>query len=337
MRRWPPVIVAAALAGGCQGASAALDAGGPQAARIAALWSVFLTVCVAVLVLVVVALAVAVVRGRRHGGDPAPPAALDAAGERRAALVVGTAAGITVVVLLGLLVTSVVTGRELASLGTQDALSIELTGHQWWWEIRYPDPVPARQFMTANELHIPVGRPVRIALRSPDVIHSFWVPSLHGKRDLIPGQYTEIRLQADRAGVFEGQCAEYCGMQHAKMRLKVFAEEPGRFEAWMQGQRQSAPEPTTPAARRGRDVFVTGPCALCHTVQGTDAHGTVAPDLTHLASRTTLAAGALPNTTGHLAGWILDPQSVKPGTAMPASSFDVASFQALLAYLGSLR
>jgi cytochrome c oxidase subunit II len=334
-----PWAIALALAG-CSGPQAALDAAGPQAGRIGALWWIFLSVCVVVMVAVTAALAIAVVRGRAGapGNSALAPLDIDAAGERRAGVVVAIAVGLTAVVLIGLLTASVLTGRAISALGVPEpAVTIEVVGHQWWWEIRYRDAVPAREVLTANEIHIPVGQPVKITLTSRDVIHSFWVPPLHGKRDLIPGQRADTWIQADRPGVYEGQCAEFCGMQHARMRLKVFAEEPAHFAAWLEGQRAPAPEPQTALLRRGRDVFVGGPCALCHSVLGTDARGKVAPDLTHIASRTTLAAGTLPNTPGHLAGWIIDPQSVKPGTRMPANSLDAESLQALLGWLGSLK
>jgi cytochrome c oxidase subunit 2 len=190
--------------------------------------------------------------------------------------------------------------------------------------------------VTANEIHIPVGRPVLINTHSQDVIHSFWMPELHGKRDLIPGHPSAIWLQADRPGVFQGQCAEFCGLQHAHMRLIVVAEPEETFQAWLEAQRQSAQPPRDPLAERGMHVFVSGPCALCHAIRGTDAAGHVAPDLTHIASRATLAAGTLPNTPGHLAGWIIDSQSVKPGNAMPSMSLSPEDLQALLAYLGNL-
>jgi cytochrome c oxidase subunit 2 len=215
-------------------------------------------------------------------------------------------------------------------------VTIKLTGYRWWWKIEYSDPSPHKHVITANEIHIPVGRPVLINTHSQDVIHSFWIPELHGKNDLIPGHPSAIWLQADRPGIFEGQCAEFCGLQHAHMRLLVVAEPEQKFQEWLDGQRQPARPPGDPVAQRGMQVFVTGPCALCHSVRGTDAAGQVAPDLTHLGSRATLAAGTLPNSPGHLGGWIVDPQSVKPGNAMPSMSLSPEDLQALLAYLGGL-
>jgi cytochrome c oxidase subunit II len=250
---------------------------------------------------------------------------------------VSASTAVTVAVLLVILVASVLTGRGLASLATPDGLTIELTGHQWWWEAQYWDPVPAHRITTANELHVPVGRPVLIKTRSHDVIHSLWVPDLHGKRDLIPGHVGSLWIQADRPGTFYGQCAEFCGYQHAHMRLAIIAESPAGFEAWRERQWQPAADPGDEQARRGRDVFLQGPCVMCHTIRGTRAGSRVGPELTHLASRSTIAAGTLPNTPGHLAGWILDPQRIKPGSQMPPNSVSADDLQALLAYLGSLR
>jgi cytochrome c oxidase subunit 2 len=178
---------------------------------------------------------------------------------------------------------------------------------------------------------------VRVRVRSADVIHSFWVPALHGKTDMIPGQVAETTIQADRPGEYIGQCAEFCGHQHAHMRLVVVAEPPAAFEAWLAAQRRPAPPPETDAQRQGQDVFLRGPCVMCHAIGGTPAGSRVGPDLTHVASRRMLAAGTLPNTTGHLAGWLLDPQGVKPGARMPPSGLGAAELQALLAYLGTLR
>lgn len=320
------------------GIQSMLDSAGPQAGRIEGLWWLFFWVCAVVFALVMIALGMAVVRSRRREGHRLDPL-LDPPRERerRMARTVGGAAAVSLLILLGLLVASVSTGRAVLSPSPPDALGIEVVGHQWWWEIRYEDPVPSRSFTTANEIHIPVGRPVRVKTRSADVIHSFWVPNLHGKRDLIPDFPSETWLQADRPGVFRGQCAEFCGHQHANMSLIVVAEPPEAFEKWRAAQLQTPPPPATPLLRRGQEVFLALPCPTCHTIAGTPAGGRTAPDLSHLASRRTLAAGTLPNTRGHLAGWILDPQTAKPGNKMPAVALESDDLQALLAYLESLR
>jgi cytochrome c oxidase subunit 2 len=229
---------------------------------------------------------------------------------------------------------SFVTDRALASLGAPD-LQIDVTGHQWWWDARYDDQDKSKIFTTANEIHIPVGKPVLLRLRSDDVIHSFWVPNLSGKKDMVPGRDQTLTLQADKPGVYRGQCAEFCGAQHAKMAFQVIADE--HFDEWAAAQRQPAADPGNDQQKRGRDLFVNGRCAMCHAIQGTPANARHAPDLTHLMSRQTLAAGVLPNSIGHLAGWILDPSSIKPGTTMPPNPMEPDDLHALLAYLGTLK
>jgi cytochrome c oxidase subunit 2 len=257
--------------------------------------------------------------------------------ERSLTRSVAAATGVTVVILFGLLFASVATGRAVASLGSAEGLVIDVTGNQWWWDVTYENPTPSLQVKTANELHIPVGRQVRIQLKSNDVIHSFWVPNLHGKMDLIPGRQTAIWLQADRPGVYRGQCAEYCGLQHANMALTVIAEASDDFERWLVAQRQPAPPPASPEQQRGLEVVERGPCAMCHTVVGTSAGGRTAPDLTHIATRSTIAAGTAPNTRGYLAGWITDPQHMKPGAKMPSTGLSADELQAVLAYLETLK
>jgi cytochrome c oxidase subunit 2 len=222
-------------------------------------------------------------------------------------------------------------------MSNKNAVTIEVTGQQWWWQVRYLDPDPSKIFVTANEIHIPVGQPVTIKLRSTDVIHSFWVPNLVGKKDLIPGHDAVLWLQADKPGVFRGQCAEYCGLQHAHMAFWVVAEPPTRFAAWLNQQRGEAVQPSTSSEQRGQQVFLSSPCIMCHTIQGTPAGATVGPDLTHIASRSYIAAGTLPNTRGQLAGWIVDSQAIKPGNRMPPNSLNPDDLQALLDYLQSLK
>lgn len=212
---------------------------------------------------------------------------------------------------------------------------IIVTGHQWWWEVRYSG---AETFTTANEIHIPVGRPVIVGLRSADVIHSFWVPKLHGKVDLIPGQTNYVRVEADRAGTFQGECAEFCGEQHAHMRLMVVAQQPDEYQRWLSQMRADAVEPTDPVAKHGQDVFLSQACALCHTIRGTLAQGVTGPDLTHIGSHHTLAGGELPNTPGNLAAWVTSAQNLKPGVKMPnISTLDGQDLRALVTYLESLK
>ncbi|HYG65189.1 MAG TPA: cytochrome c oxidase subunit II [Thermoanaerobaculia bacterium] len=329
------------LAGsGFAGRQSALNPAGPQAGRIEDLWWLMFWVCTAVFVLVMLFFIAGMVRGRRARKERGveAPMSVEPGVERRMMRTIVAAVAATVITLFGLLVASVATGRSISPLRVpEDALTVKVIGHQWWWDFEYQHPEPYRIIRSPNELHIPVGQPVRILTTSADVIHSFWVPNLHGKLDLIPGRTADTWIQADRPGVYRGQCAEFCGHQHAHMGFLVIAEPPERFAAWWERQRQPAPEPATPLQQRGRQVFLSQACPLCHTIQGTDAGSRVGPDLTHLASRRTLAAGTLPNTRGHLGGWIADPQSTKPGNLMPPNPMKSEDLQALLAYLESLR
>jgi cytochrome c oxidase subunit 2 len=234
-------------------------------------------------------------------------------------------------------VASIATDRALAGLALADSVPVRIVAHQWWWEITYDDASPQRVFATANELYVPVGRPVVATLESVDVIHSFWVPSLAGKKDLIPGRTATIEFRADVAGRYRGPCAEFCGWQHANMYLEVVAVPPAEFEAWAQAQRQPAPDPPDAKSRRGRELFLSGSCMMCHAIHGTTANARKAPDLTHVASRARLAAGRIPNTPSDLAAWIADPQRIKPGANMPAHPIPGEDLQALVAYLGTLK
>jgi cytochrome c oxidase subunit 2 len=216
--------------------------------------------------------------------------------------------------------------------------AIRITGHQWWWQIDYVGSSPTEHMRTANEIHIPVGRPVDIDLTSSDVIHSFFVPALHGKVDLIPGQMNRIRIEASQAGVFRGRCAEYCGAQHAHMELLVVADAPAAYEAWLAQQSANAQPPTTEQAEHGQELFQTRACVLCHTIRGTLAQGRVGPDLTHIASRLGLAANTVPNTTGNLEAWVTHAQSLKPEAVMPdVTEFRGQELRDLTAYLEQLR
>ena len=217
------------------------------------------------------------------------------------------------------------------------AATIQIVGHRWWWEVRYLDPDPTKTIETANEMHVPVGQPVRLQLTSSDVIHSFWVPQLAGKTDVIPGQTNVAWLEADSAGVYRGACTEYCGLQHANMAVTVIAESPAAFTAWQVAQRASASPPSDPDAAAGLAVFQKAACATCHAIRGSEALARVGPDLTHLASRLTLGAGTLENTRGNLAGWIGNSQAIKPGNDMPVMTIAPHDLQALLAYLETLK
>jgi cytochrome c oxidase subunit II len=214
-----------------------------------------------------------------------------------------------------------------------DLLVIEVVGEQWWWRVRYVDA----EIFSANELHLPVGREVELRLKSADVIHSFWVPRLAGKLDMIPGRENRLRLRAAVPGVHRGQCAEYCGGAHARMAFLVVAETPDQFAAWLAREREPAAEPAGALAVRGREAFLAAGCGACHQVRGTPARGMIGPDLTHVGSRLSLAAGMLPNHTGTFAGWIASSQHLKPGTRMPAyEDFTGVELRAIATYLKSL-
>lgn len=218
------------------------------------------------------------------------------------------------------------------------APAFTITGHQWWWQVDYDDPKLPGQFTTANELHVPVGETVRIRLISGDVIHSFWVPGLQGKIDLIPGDTNEVRIHAEKAGTYRGQCAEFCGQQHANMAFTVVAEPRAKWESWIAGQQQAAKEPADSIAASGRELVTGGPCAMCHTVRGTNARGQVGPDLTHVGSRLTIAAGTLPNTLGTMEAWVANAQALKPGTRMPTiTQFNGRELRAVATYLETLK
>jgi cytochrome c oxidase subunit 2 len=306
-----------------------LDPAGIQAAHIESLWWLMWWVTVSVFVGVLVTLAIAVRRA------PAPrPLASNERGLMRG-VVLATAA--TLVVLIVVLAASVRTGRALQALDVSDAIDVTMAGNQWWWAVEYAHPDPSQRVRTANELHVPVGRPVVINLVANDVIHSLWIPDLDGKMDLIPGRQNQMRLRADRAGVYRGQCAEFCGLAHARMALTVVAEPPAQFDAWLAAQRQLPPPPTSPQAIRGKAVVESGSCALCHTVMGTIAGARTAPDLTHVASRQTLAAGTLANTPDNLRAWLRDPQHPKPGNKMPPPGLSPDDLDAVVAYLETLR
>jgi cytochrome c oxidase subunit 2 len=225
-----------------------------------------------------------------------------------------------------------------AMSGMEMQPDIVVTGHRWWWQVEYRGAGPSESIASANEIRIPTGKLVTIELHSADVIHSFWVPKLEGKVDLIPGHVTHIAFSADEPGRYEGQCGEYCGEEHARMRLVVIAMPPADYAAWRAHEQADAPEPTDPKERRGLAVFQTKACALCHAVRGTRAHATVGPDLTHFAERAELAANSYPNNRGYLGGWIVHAQGMKPAAEMPdLATLTGEELDALVAYLEALR
>lgn len=315
-----------------QGAHSVLDPGSPQARLVDRLWDSMYAIAIVVFVLVIAGTLWAAFRrraGEEVGGDPTK--------ERPLRTVVALATGVTVVILLVFLVLDIGVGRANGTNPGNRALQVRVTGHQWWWEIQYRDALPQNWVTTANEIHVPAGRPVVFELRSGDVIHSFWPPSLGVKRDLIPGNVNTVWFQVDTPGVYRGMCAEFCGHQHAKMGFLIVADRPDNFANWLVQQRDTAATPTDPVTRRGQEVFLASSCVMCHAIAGTPAGSRIGPDLTHLAGRRTLAAGTLPNNRANLAGWIVDPQGIKPGVLMPPSRLDGADLAALLIYLESLK
>ena len=313
---------------------------GVQAARIGQLWNLFLAITTVVTLAVFAVFALVLWHTPR--AEAGVPADLSSLGRHEAGpyrSVVGGVA-VSIALLLVLLAASVWTDRALARMTLADALSIQVTGHQWWWEARYgpaADEPVSNQFLTANELHVPVGRPVIVTLTGADVIHSLWVPNLAGKKDLIPGRTAKLEFRADRPGVYRGQCAEFCGYQHAFMAFQVFADAPADYAAWEARQRLEAGTPADATLQHGQQVFLGSTCIMCHTVNGTTARANFGPDLTHVGGRATLAAGTLRNTPQDLKRWISDPQKIKPGVNMPASTLSDADLDALVAWLGSLK
>lgn len=303
----------------------------PAATQLARLgW--YLIVMASLVALLVFTLLIVGLRRRGPGSfDEPPEKELSERVVRRWVLLAG-AIFPTVVLAITLVLALIVLGATGGPAGGEPA-DIELVGRQWWWEVHYP----ALGIVSANELHIPVGRPVRVRVRTADVIHSLWVPQLHGKLDMVPGKANEIVLEASRPGIYRGGCAEYCGTQHTNMELYVVAHDEVQFTKWSTGQRQYAAPPATPLQASGARVFEAHGCGFCHTIRGTMARGSVGPDLTHVSSRRRIAGGILPTTQAAFGGWVANPHVLKPGTRMPAFALAGPELRALSAYLESLR
>jgi cytochrome c oxidase subunit 2 len=259
-------------------------------------------------------------------------------------LIIGGGILFPVVLLSALLIYSLTVTDAIVGTAEPAGLRIEVVGEQWWWRVHYLDKNGRAEIVTANEIHIPLDQPVELSFKTADVIHSFWVPSLAGKVDMVPGHTNTLRLKAKQSGVFRGQCAEYCGGPHALMAFYFVVQTPEEFDAWFAAERRQAVEPRTPFLRQGQTLFLSKACGQedccvdCHTIRGTPAEGKDGPDLTHVGSRCLIAAGALQNNIGTLAGWIADSQHLKPENRMP--SFGIYSgeeLRALAAYLESLK
>jgi len=300
------------------------------AARVTRLAWVMIVLSAIIFVGVVVTMLLAVRRNRRNG------TAVDLT-ERGNGWLIWGGTVMPGIVLVALFIVSL-GAMSKYSTATPPAVTIHITGHQWWWQVDYTDAAGMRAVRTANEIHIPVNKPVRVILTTSDVIHSFWVPQLQGKLDLIPGDTNDLRLEAKRPGTFAGACAEFCGPQHAHMMLSVVAESDSAFGAWIAAQSTDGIQSADSTIAAGRQLFVTTECAQCHTVRGAVARADSAPDLTHVGSRLTLAAGTLPNSLGAIEGWIANPQALKPGAKMPTlRAYTGPELRALAAYLESLK
>jgi cytochrome c oxidase subunit 2 len=327
----------ASLLRGCseghvQSMTGADGAGGEGFTR---LFGLFLVVTLVFYAAVLLFLLVAIAR-RRRSRDDRPEVEEPPIDRPLRALLIGWT-GLIALVLAGLTIASWFADRGEARVAAMPALDIELTAHQWWWDARYSGPTPDRSVETANELHLPVGVPVHIRLVAADVIHSFWIPNLAGKQDMIPGRSNDITLLPTRVGRERGQCAEFCGLQHAHMSLDVIVEPLAAYRAWWLHQQQSAPAPATPLAQAGLAYVTQRECAACHNISGTGAGGRIGPDLTHVASRLSIAAGTFPMDRGHLYAWVADPQGAKPGNQMPYIGLEPGELHAVVAYLETLR
>ncbi|WP_027686943.1 cytochrome c oxidase subunit II [Rhizobium leguminosarum] len=317
-----------AAVAGCSGNQSALDPHGPPAIHIEHLIIAITIVCAVVWLLVMTVLVWALLRKR--SSDSGQPR------DRPLTIIVSSAVAATVAIIAGVTVASFYTTRRIG-LPENAALTIAVRGQQWWWQVIYADADPALSFQTANEIHIPVGQDVRIQLESADVVHSFWVPSLAGKQDLVPGRSNSVLLRAERPGIYRGQCAEFCGLQHTHMAMMVVADEPADYQRWIAAQRENGVMPTNADSAAGKAAFLSKPCAACHTVRGTSATGITGPDLTHIGSRQTIAAGLLETTRGSLAAWIADPQTLKPGNNMPMVPLTSIELRDISAYMESLK
>ncbi|NNM75193.1 cytochrome c oxidase subunit II [Enterovirga aerilata] len=316
--------LAAAALGGCNAVQSALHPAGDDAALLLSLTWLMSVGGGAIFVLVMVLLALAIwVR---------PPWL------RRRSTVVALGIVFPTTVLTLLLGYGLLVLRSTNAPASGDALTIEITGEQYWWRVRYPADGDRPGFATANEVQVPVGRPVRLVLDAADVIHSVWIPSFAGKMDMIPGRRTLMQFTPERPGTYRGICAEFCGEQHARMMFDVVALPPAEFDAWREAQARAATEPASDFLRRGREIFARSGCGSCHAVRGAGFSGELGPDLTHVGSRRSIGAGLFPNNAGTLGGWIADVQGLKPGARMPSyGSLAGEELRALAGYLEQLK
>ncbi|MGC2618389.1 MAG: cytochrome c oxidase subunit II [Acidobacteriaceae bacterium] len=337
MRRIVLLSPALWLLAGCEEAQSTFNPQGPAAQRIAHLSWLMTILFVFITLVMWILIAWGAVRRRGTLEEHEP---VDAGGGQEWITIGGLLVPLTVLCVLFVLGLRLLASFPIHDPMNQRALKpdILIIGHQWWWEVHYLDGDPDMRFTTANEIHIPANRPVTLELLSADVIHAFWVPSLHGKVDMIPGHVNYVRIEASHPGTYAGECAEYCGEQHAHMRLLVVAQSADDYQAWTQQQLKPSAEPTSPEALAGEKIFVGGSCSMCHTVRGTTAGGHVAPDLTHIAGRQMIAGDTYPNNTAYLEAWITHAQSLKPGALMPdLTQYSGVQLQELTAYLQQLK
>jgi cytochrome c oxidase subunit 2 len=333
-RRLRPAFVLTLCGGalfvaGC-GKQSILDTHSPQAHNIMLLWWWMLGAATVVFLGAMAMLVMAWFKRRSAG--------LPLLGEREGVnegmvLVFGIAVPVVVLSVLFAVSNVYLIKQTSAPSPRTTAMTIEVIGHQFWWEVRYP----GTRAITANEIHIPADTRVNVVAVSADVIHSFWVPALNRKIDMIPGRRNRVLLYASRVGTYRGQCSQFCGFQHAHMSMYVVAQQPSAFHAWLANMASPARTPSTPTSQAGKRIFMTSQCASCHRIAGTPAQGTVGPDLTHLATRTSLAALTIPNTRAELAAWIANPQAIKPGSRMPDLNLTHSQVAQIVAYLESLR
>lgn len=320
------LVLVAALLPGCRDTQSALTPLGPEAARVATLWWVLFAGAVAIFAAVIAFTALAMFGGTRWRRALAEEKAIVAGG-----------VVFPLVILTALLVYGVLVMRGNAAADAPAPIRLTVVGEQWWWRVIYRGP-DGETFESANEVRIPAGRRADIALVSADVIHSFWVPNLAGKVDMIPGRINRITIEADRPGISRGQCTEYCGGAHALMAFNVVAMEPGEYEGWLAVEAAPASGPRDATEERGRVIFLSNGCGACHAIRGTGARGVLGPDLTHLGSRTSLAAGILPNDVGAIGRWIASSQHIKPENKMPPYAiFTEAELADLASYLTGLK
>lgn len=318
-------VVLAVAACGDSPSPSALDPKGDEADRLAGLWWLLFALSTAVFLVVTAFIVVGLVRGR--GTSEGRPSRIGDG------TFIGVGGLIVPVAVLAVVAVATVGTTQGLRRAAPDPVRVDVVGKRWWWDVRYPGTA----VVTANEIHVPVGRPIELGLSSDNVIHSFWVPQLAGKVDMVPGQRNLLRFTVEEAGTYRGQCAEYCGLQHGRMAFLVVAEEPADFDRWLAARQSPPAAPPTVLAASGREVLETTSCAGCHRVQGTTAQGDAGPDLTDFGSRSTIGSLTVPNNRGQLAGWIANAQSIKAGSLMPPISLSPEQLQALLAYMESLR